>query len=292
MTTLVLGTPCADATRAFYTDFGLTEAEPGRFHTAHGGEQLRLETHDVPTILSIGFGVETAADLDDIAARLRSFGAAPERVGDTVSVVEPLSAITFRFEVAPPLAPERAQPIAVADRTTLVARADVRPLRLGHIVLGCPDVSGFASFCVDGFGLHVSDHVGTGIFMRVAHDHHNLCVVKGERTFLHHTAWKVRNVDEVGYGAANMIRADAARHAWGLGRHAASANYFWYLRDPNGSFAEYYYSELDELVNDLHFWDRPVDAPVLPPMAWGPPPPPDFSTPPASRLETALHAAS
>ncbi len=290
LTTLVMGTPCLEPTRRFYRDFGLDEVERGRFHTVTGGEQLRFEVTEAPLVLSIGVGVDDVADLDALAARLDSLALTVQRDGDELSVVEPRSSITFAARVAPRITAERSAPVTIADRATLVARAEVRPLRLGHIVLGCPDVEGFASFCVDGLGLRVSDHVGSGIFMRIARDHHNLCVVKGERTFLHHTAWKVRNVDEIGYGAANMTRAEPERHAWGLGRHAASANYFWYLREPNGSFAEYYFSELDELVDDDSFWDRPADAPVLPPMAWGPPVPSDFTTPPASRHEAAVVA--
>ena len=39
---------------------------------------------------------------------------------------------------------------------------------------------------------------------------------------------------------AAMVAADPARHVWGLGRHGIGSNYFWYLRDPAGNFAEYY----------------------------------------------------
>ncbi len=292
LTTLVMGTPCLDETRRFYRDFGLDEVVPGRFHSVTGDEQLRFEPHDVPAILSIGLGVDDEADLEVVTARMEELDLAVRRDDREIVIVEPRSSIAFQVRVAPRLPAERSAPVEIADRATLVARADVKPLRLGHVVLACPDVEGFAAFCVDGLGLRVSDHVGSGIFMRFARDHHNLCVVRGERTYLHHTAWKVRNVDEIGYGAANMTRNDSGRHAWGLGRHAASANYFWYLREPNGSFAEYYFSELDELVDDDTFWDRPPDAPVLPPMAWGPPVPPDFTTPPASRCETAIASAS
>ncbi|WP_457255090.1 hypothetical protein [Pedococcus sp. P5_B7] len=103
--------------------------------------------------------------------------------------------------------------------------------------------------------MHLSDHVIGGAFMRFETDHYNVCVVPAPMTVLHHSAWKVGSVDEIGYGGAQMVRHHPERHAWGLGRHAASANYFWYLKDPAGAFAEYYYSEMDELADTPPFWD-------------------------------------
>ena len=57
------------------------------------------------------------------------------------------------------------------------------------------------------------------------------------------------DVDAVGCAAAAMVAADASRHVWGLGQHGIGSNYFWYLRDPAGNFAEYT-SDLDVIVDD------------------------------------------
>ena len=52
-------------------------------------------------------------------------------------------------------------------------------------------------------------------------------VVPAPMAVLHHTAWKVRSVDEIGYGGANMVRHHperhelvslAARHSWDQAR--------------------------------------------------------------------------
>jgi hypothetical protein len=67
------------------------------------------------------------------------------------------------------------------------------------------------------------------------------------------------DVDAVGRAVAAMVAADASRHVWGLGRHAIGSNYFWYLRDPAGNFAEYS-SDLD--VRQLSRSARwPIGAP-------------------------------
>jgi hypothetical protein len=39
------------------------------------------------------------------------------------------------------------------------------------------------------------------------------------------------------------------RHVWGLGRHYAGSNFFWYLKDPAGNFSEYY-SDMDRIIDD------------------------------------------
>jgi len=46
-----------------------------------------------------------------------------------------------------------------------------------------------------------------------------------------------------------MLAADPDRHVWGLGRHHAGSNFFWYLKDPAGNFSEYY-SDMDCIIDD------------------------------------------
>ncbi len=45
-------------------------------------------------------------------------------------------------------------------------------------------------------------------------------------------------MDEVGRGAEQM-RDAGYKEGWGTGRHVLGSNYFHYVRDPWGSFAEY-----------------------------------------------------
>ena len=76
--------------------------------------------------------------------------------------------------------------------------------------------------------------------------------------FLHHTAWEVDDVDEVGRGATAMLEDHPERHVWGLGRHHIGSNFFWYLRDPAGNFSEYY-SDMDAILDD-QVWEPAVVA--------------------------------
>ena len=124
----------------------------------------------------------------------------------------------------------------------------------------------------------MSDRIpGVGAFLRCSTDHHNLLVQGAPVPFLHHTSWLVDDVDEVGRGGSKMVAADPARHVWGLGRHHIGSNFFWYLRDPAGNFAEYA-SDLDVIVDD-ELW-KPADiADLRALMSWGPPVPPSFIAP-------------
>src|SRR5208282_5830353 len=105
-------------------------------------------------------------------------------------------------------------------------------------------------FLTSQIGFKVSDYAGDlGAFLRCSTDHHNVLVLEAPVTFLHHTAWQVDDVDEVGRGASALIEGHPERHVWGLGRHHAGSNFFWYLRDPAGNFSESS-SALDSIGDD------------------------------------------
>lgn len=261
-----------ESTRAFYREFGLTETRPGFFATVTGGEQLELREAARPAVARIDIGVETPADLDDIEQRLALIAVASVRVDGGLEATEPVTGVRVRLEEFERLPKEEPLPQAELRRDELVPRERVTPQRLGHVVLGSHDVEGAKRFFLEGIGMRLSDYVIGGPFMRFETDHHNIVLVPAPFTLLHHTAWKVRSVDEIGYGGSQMIENHPLRHAWGLGRHAASANYFWYLRDPAGAFAEYYYSEMDERAPDAAFWDQLPDPEELPVAVWASPP--------------------
>jgi catechol 2,3-dioxygenase-like lactoylglutathione lyase family enzyme len=147
------------------------------------------------------------------------------------------------------------------------------------VVLGSPDAAASRRFFVEGLGFRVSDLV-PGIdaaFLRCSSDHHNLLVQPAPVAFPHHSAWEMDDVDAVGRAAAGMVAADASRHVWGLGRHGIGSNYFWYLRDPAGNFAEYS-SDLD-VIADEEAWKVAASTSTHPLAAWGPPVPAAFLAP-------------
>src|SRR5260370_250510 len=91
------------------------------------------------------------------------------------------------------------------------------------------------------------------------------------------TSWQVDDIDEVGRGGSAMLKEHPERHIWGLGRHHAGSNFFWYLKDPAGNFSEYY-SDLDCIVDDYR-WTPETFEGAQGLFNWGPPPPPSVLAP-------------
>ena len=181
---------------------------------------------------------------------------------------------------------------SVNQRAPAVLQTErVQPRRLGHIVLGSTDFEAHTRFFTEHLGFKVSDRIrGRASFMRCSTDHHNLLVIAAPVNFLHHTAWQVNDVDEIGRGAIAMLEDHPERHTWGLGRHMAGSNFFWYLRDPAGTFSEYY-SDMDCIVDD-QLW-QPGDFERAGLVSWGPPLPPSFLQPDdLAELMTASHTRS
>lgn len=282
LTRVTIGVPDVAACAAFYRDFGLTEAGPGRFATTDGGEQLQLEQATRRMLIDLGLGVDDGDDLDRLEASVTDCGFGTERVGDGFVVEDPPTGVRVRVEVAPrlPASANGAPGPRTNDRAPAVERdGPVQPRKLGHVVLGSPDADTTRRLFIDGLGFKVSDEIaGLAAFLRCSTDHHNLLVQAAPVPQLHHTSWMVDDVDEVGRGGNAMVAADPERHLWGLGRHYIGSNWFWYLRDPAGSFAEYY-ADLDVITDD-GAWRAMAVADRRALFAWAPPVPDDFLAPP------------
>ncbi|HXE18664.1 VOC family protein [Castellaniella sp. UC4442_H9] len=152
----------------------------------------------------------------------------------------------------------------------------VQPRRLSHILLFSPDVDLGLAFYENVLGLRLSDRSGSIIaFIHTPHgsDHHLIAIAKSGGYGLHHCSWDVASIDDVGLGSQQMANAGHPR-GWGLGRHVLGSNYFRYVRDPWGGYAEYSF--------DIDYVSANVDWPAgdYPPedslYVWGPPVPDDF----------------
>jgi catechol 2,3-dioxygenase-like lactoylglutathione lyase family enzyme len=125
-------------------------------------------------------------------------------------------------------------------------------------------------------GLRLSDKSEPAVaFLHGVHgsDHHLLALVLSDRRGMHHNSWDVGSVMEVGLGGATMARAGYGPN-WGLGQHVLGANYFYYVRDPWGSFSEYS-ADIDFIPSDVD-WPSANHAPEDSMFLWGPDPFPEF----------------
>jgi catechol 2,3-dioxygenase-like lactoylglutathione lyase family enzyme len=284
---VTMGVPNVGQTAAYYADFGLAPGADHWFSTADGGRQLHIEYAPTRRLLEMRVG-DDPDDLARAAAGLARLGLHSELGEAGLETAEPVTGTRVRLEVTPRLAQDPVpasvyngpgRPERLDRRQPSFGRKDpVRPRKLGHAVFGSEDPDTSAAFFTDGLGFKVSDRIkGAGSFMRCSSDHHNVLVLKAPVNFLHHTSWQVDDVDEVGRGAYAMLDGNPERHVWGLGRHYAGSNFFWYLKDPAGNFSEYY-SDMDCIVDD-QLW-TPEDLEGAQGLyAWGPPVPPSFLHP-------------
>ena len=278
------------ATEAFYTEFGLTPTSAGRFATTDGGEQLALVDTPTRRLVEATFATDDPDDLARFARRVTDLdvGASVAAEPDALVVIDPPTGTHFRIVVEdrPPTTTRTQATYNMPGSTErLNERAEgidrvgpVHPRKLGHVVLGSPDVEVTRRLIVEGLGFKVSDEVaGIGAFLRCSTDHHNILVQTAPVPFLHHSSWQVDDVDEIGRGAGSMLAGHPERHIWGLGRHYIGSNFFWYLKDPAGNFAEYS-SDMDVIVDD-ELWEPQVWSGMKSLMAWGPDVPGPFIAP-------------
>ncbi len=218
-------------------------------------------------IARLGLACEPHALSDGTGLWLRNPDGTPWQL-----VVGPKVSPSEKARPTPPVAVPLGQGAAPSrSRTALV-----RPRRLSHVLFFTPDVNRMVDFCTGVLGLRLSDRSGEGIaFMHGAHgsDHHLVAFAKSNAPGLHHASWDVGSVDEVGRGSEQMRNA-GYRRGWGVGRHVLGSNYFYYVRDPWGSWCEYSH-DIDFIPHDID-WPAADHPPEDSIYVWGPELPEDF----------------
>ncbi|WP_214318374.1 VOC family protein [Nonomuraea sediminis] len=284
---VTMGVPDVAETAAYYTDFGLRPDGDGWFATRDAGRQLRVVAAPTRRLVELRVAADSADDLSAAASRLSRLSV-PHELGETLTAVERVTGVRAVLEVAPRLVQDTVAATTyngpgrierTGARAPGILRAEpVRPRKLGHAVVGTTDFATTTAFFRDGLGFLTSDLIkDAGVFLRCSTDHHNLLVLAAPVSFLHHTSWQVDDIDDIGRGARAMLEDHPERHVWGLGRHHAGSNFFWYLKDPAGNFSEYY-SDMDCVLDD-QLWTPETLEGAKGLFNWGPPPPPSFLRP-------------
>jgi catechol 2,3-dioxygenase-like lactoylglutathione lyase family enzyme len=300
LSSVTVGVPNVDETVAYYQEFGLHPENHGWFSTRDGGRQLRIVHSPRRRLVGLNVGADDVDDLGRAAEGLRALGVEYTRGAHSITAVEKATGVRATVEIAPRVHQAAVPATAYngpgrferhgARAPGVVRTARVEPRKLGHAVLGTTDLAVTQSFFMDGLGFKLSDRMkDIGAFMRCSTDHHNVLVLRAPVGFLHHTSWQVDDIDDVGRGAAAMLQDHPERHIWGLGRHHAGSNFFWYLKDPAGNFSEYY-SDMDCIIDD-QLWTPETLEGAKGLFNWGPPPPPSFLAPDdLAALMTGAHS--
>ena len=279
-----------DEAAAFYTAFGLDvdRSEAGLAVRAFEDSHVwaRVIPGDRKRLGYISFGA-FEDDLPRFAARLDALGVVREshgEAGDALWFRDPhgvLIEIRAAAKVMPDEKPGhqwRSNPAGVRSAPMRGQAGTVRPRRLSHALFFTPDIKTSIAFYAEVLGLRLSDFPGPVAFLHGAHgsDHHLIAFAESSTGVgYHHSAWAVASVDEIGVGAAQMAAAGFDR-GWGLGRHVLGSNYFYYVRDPWGSYAEYSF-DID-FVPPEQEWSASYPPPENSLYLWGPDVPADFVT--------------
>jgi catechol 2,3-dioxygenase-like lactoylglutathione lyase family enzyme len=287
----VFTVPSLDEAQRFYSHFGLD--------VRRNGDALELRTFGNPhcwgavhangapkklQYLSFAIFAEDLPRFNERVARL-GIGCEPHPLSDGRGIwLADVDGLPLQLVVAARLTPEvKPPPLAPvpvpAGRGAAPARsavARVRPRRLSHVLRFTPDVPRMVRFCSDVLGLRLSDHSADIIaFLHGVHgsDHHIVAFAKSHAPGLHHSSWDVGSFEEVGCGAEQM-RTQGYADGWGVGRHVLGSNYFYYVRDPWKSWAEYSY-DIDFVPRDVEWLaaDHPAEDSIY---VWGPPLHPEF----------------
>lgn len=288
----VFSVPDLKVAEHFYTSFGLDvrqeEGTLGLYTVGHTQRWARVMQGAQKRLLWLSLGIyeQDIAAFENLLAQAGIARIAPPdgaaATGIWISAPDGLPIQLLAAEKCSPsvksarqFAPETSTSGRAPQRSAVL---QVRPGHLSHILLFTPDVSASLRFYSDVCGLQLSDRSGEVIaFMHSAHgsDHHLIAFAKSEGYGLHHSSWDVSSFDDVGIGSQQMARAGYAQ-GWGIGRHVLGSNYFRYVRDPWGSYAEYSF-DID-FIPAAAVWPAADYPPEDSLYVWGTDLPEDFIT--------------
>ena len=288
----VFSVPDLDEARRFYTSFGLDVRELpdglALYTFGHPHRWARVLRGDAKRLRWVSLGIR-AEDLPRFDQHLADAGAtriaAPVGADPAGIWLNGPDGLPVQLRVAEKCSPSAPAPREFTPECGNAGRAPsrsliqpVQPLYLSHILLFTADVESTVRFCVDLLGLRVSDRSADIIaFVHTPHgsDHHLLAFAKSGGGGLHHSSWCVPSLDAVGLGTQQMVQA-GYEQGWGIGRHVLGSNYFRYVRDPWGSWAEYSF-DID-FVQARSEWPAADHPPEDSLYVWGPAVPAEFIT--------------
>jgi catechol 2,3-dioxygenase-like lactoylglutathione lyase family enzyme len=286
----VISVPELAVAERFYNAFGLEVRRDGDrldlYTQGHDHCWGSVHANGAPKKLQyLSFGAY-AEDFDALARRFAGNGStAPHPLSDGQGVwTRDPDGTPIQLVVATKVSPSSKSvatappPLAIGKGAAPSRSASpaVRPRHLSHVLLFTTDVDRQIAFGREVLGLRLSDRSGDIIaFLHGPHssDHHLVAFAKSHAPGYHHSSWEVASIDDVGVGAESM-KARGYAHGWGVGRHVLGSNYFYYVQDPWGSWAEYSHG-IDFVPADVE-WPAADHPPEDSFYLWGPAPPDDF----------------
>ncbi len=265
-----IGVPDPTSLDAFYQEIGFTGGK-GSWGPADQPGQIQIGEAPFRQLREMRVACESEQDLATIAKNLDGLGIASTQRDGKLRVLDPVNKwdiVVEPTEVSD--IPE--QPKRVVNRPGDRERLDLRhglmteatpraPRRLGHVVVGTNDILASYKLYTEGIGFRISDIVGgLAFFMRCSPDHHNFLITPGPVPYLNHYALEHDDLDSVCRAATLYQREHEGTQIAGPGRHQIGGNIFWYMRDPSGTFFEYF-ADMDRIIDD-DAWQTREDWPM------------------------------
>ncbi len=279
----------------FYTSFGLDVREEGAglgLYTASNPHRwMTLAEGPRKQLNALSFGV-FEEDFEPMRKRVEAQGItlmdAPKGIESNGFWFRDINGLLIEVKVCAKSSPNEKSAFGELDRSSApnvigsfgrAVKPHVRPVRFAHMLIFTPSVPDSIAFYERVLGMRLADRTGDAIaFMYGIHgsDHHMVAFVTsgGRAAGLHHCSWDMGSLNGIGLAAQQM--ADAGyTNGWGLGRHVLGSNYFHYMKDPWGSFAEY--SADIDYIKVGHDWQAKDHPPEDGIYVWGPEMPSDFT---------------
>jgi catechol 2,3-dioxygenase-like lactoylglutathione lyase family enzyme len=286
----VLAVPDLKPAQRFYADFGLDVREDGNALAlktfGHDQSWGRVVEGARKRLHHLSFGCY-ADDFAYLYERAEANGVElldpPNGFESNGFWMRDPAGVLVEVKVAPKTSPDHktsglwsSSPEGVAGAPVRAEAPPVQPRRLSHVLVFTTDVGKAVDFYARNLGLRLSDDSSLVAFMHAVHgsDHHILAFAQSGAPGLHHCSWDTRSIDDIGVGAMTMAAKGHVK-GWGLGRHVLGSNYFHYVQDPWGSYAEYS-CDID-YIGASQRWEAGHHAPEDSFYLWGPEPPPEFT---------------
>ncbi|HEV8438915.1 MAG TPA: catechol 1,2-dioxygenase [Methylomirabilota bacterium] len=261
-----LRAPDLDVMEEFLTHFGMIRAErtPTALYMRGTDPAHHLHVTEKGDPAFVGFAYYAASE-DDLRRVAKAPGASSvEDIdepggGKRVRLKEPNG---YQVEVVhgmKPLAPiavardpmnTGTEPLRRAGRLMRLQNSPAPIKRIGHGVMGTPNVQETVQWFRDTLGFICSDDVYAGdknniigSFNRCDRgdeyvDHHTLFCVRNERAGLNHMSFEVPDVDAVFKDHEYLTGLGKYEHMWGVGRHLLGSQVYDYWCDPWGRVHE------------------------------------------------------
>ena len=265
-----IGVPDPASLDAFYQEIGFTGGNR-TWGPADQPGQIKISEAPFRQLCELRLACEGEDDLASIAKSLDGLGIASQRRDGKLRVSDPINKWDILIEpteVSDISAPPKRQVNRPGERKRLDARHELVteatprvPRRLGHVVVGTNDILASHKLYTEGIGFRISDIAGgLAFFMRCSPDHHNFLLTPGPVPYLNHYALEHDDQDAVCRAAPLYLREHEGTQIAGPGRHQIGGNMFWYMRDPSGTFFEYF-ADMDRITDD-DAWQIREDWPM------------------------------